>query len=1500
MLYNQNFLNHNIIMTKQIEKKIADLEAQLQALKKQLANDTLSRKQKESKKTKKTGQKPSGVAKVKRALPPKKKKKKKSTKSAKPLPSRAGRKMPPPRKGKKAKSPRKKKAKSPKKKHPALREKKPEIVEYRTFVLQDGQYKLIGTRKPKGNYIEMKKFTFRGDKYKATIINQSMLFNYVYGRRGFSHERKGTSITKEWYLYMAELHDKGIPFTKKKFFGDVEVIKNGEKRRVNLSTFDLPALSVPAETSEAKDSPWTKKDETYYLISELIKRSNLNVGDSADNLGSFDILLDGDIRFSSYDVNKGKPLKEVKLRRMMLMYRNLEQLNGVQLYRDGLDNHPRFQNLTEDEKKQYREALENQKAKGEDFESELGKALLKKLEMMNANNNECVPRYLFEELAGRPGYTSLTYDKVKQDFIDVTGHDVKDGYSTQELFDVLEARYPYLSAYAIDPFSNVFHQKKREKRSTSQVVLCFMVNNGHLYPILNSVTKKFVSDNKRLDLAIASMEMRVQFDDDNYTVVDEDNLHEFVMGELEGKVFILDTDNAQEIENVLHVVIKETKYIPHGYKWNGEFQMTAFVHPVTGQVLLDGPDLDMRRSICESLFKEYPNDHFVFRNQSFASIAKDLCTTMVGAWKKSNYNQVTNNVLNSFAPSPIVQTLRVMDDEDIANLRGVDRTKFYSYVLAHNKANIPIYCIHDKIQPYDGQDLVIGEYYVEDIVLPHGFKLKSAFYSYSLVNQLLEWGYIDVYQIKYFIKATHYLPADTFHDFVKVCYNKFGPYAGKKMVNHFIGWLNTQNSTVSNGCLTDDESTVIALYQRAEQHNKKKGIRFVNGVYVYRELEREQLAKTNCSIWRHVISNSIMEMVTTLQQFTTQKVIGVSTDCVFYCGDKLQTEDPVDPEEFKFKHIGGLHEEDSTKMPKMYVEFEDKKFNADDFKVESGSGVMFTGAGGCGKSYTCADMMKERMDKDENILFMAKTNVAVHNIKRIFMKRFGMDESEVPAFTLDSKLMSEKGMKKLIEEFSGVTTVFLDEFSMVEDRLMTTLYHLYTKLKFQVFMFGDMNQLAGVEKEGDDDAVENEEDRNKLMSHFYPDSIAVREMCPELKVLEYREDSSRYTKELYDILKVLLETGKLDYNFKEIDEDLMVNVVKSNPQRKKILKRLLAEKDGYEVEFIYQKAREKYKIFEGMEMVCSANLKKFNLFNNHAYTISEIAEADESLFVQLHNDFNEVRLGLENFRRHFIPIYATTVYKYQGATINEHYNIWEAHKMNKNELYTALSRASSHEFIHCSNLREDEYKSQEFVNDSICLRTKPFHHAVYSKGKIYEIKVGDMYYVGQTTREDYETRIEEHKKYSALKKKQLPVDQYIHDHPELEVEHRLLCYHPCNSLSELTYCETRFIRAYVDEYGEDRILNMRQTDKDKKKKNVLKNQMEAGAEIQVVRNFKKDKFEVKTYGNKKVARMNVNGKNIKTSVSFVENPTADYHRSEEEAEQLCLEEMRQKLAKVFD
>ena len=73
-------------------------------------------------------------------------------------------------------------------------------------------------------------------------------------------------------------------------------------------------------------------------------------------------------------------------------------------------------------------------------------------------------------------------------------------------------------------------------------------------------------------------------------------------------------------------------------------------------------------------------------------------------------------------------------------------------------------------------------------------------------------------------------------------------------------------------------------------------------------------------------------------------------------------------------------------------------------------------------------------------------------------------------------------------------------------------------------------------------------------------------------------------------------------------------------------------------------------------------------------------------------DMNDSQFKVNNqwfdekeFSESFIPSFCVTVYKYQGASIDEPYNVYDVNRMDKKQLYTALSRTTKFDYIRINN-----------------------------------------------------------------------------------------------------------------------------------------------------------------------------------------------------------------------
>lgn len=163
------------------------------------------------------------------------------------------------------------------------------------------------------------------------------------------------------------------------------------------------------------------------------------------------------------------------------------------------------------------------------------------------------------------------------------------------------------------------------------------------------------------------------------------------------------------------------------------------------------------------------------------------------------------------------------------------------------------------------------------------------------------------------------------------------------------------------------------------------------------------------------------------------------------------------------------------------------------------------------------------------------------------------------------------------------------------------------------------------------------------------------------------------------------------------------------------------------MQFKYNGKVKQYKPAADMPIIVTQNLKKHEMYNMMEFTIGSISENSDMV--------NNIWLDITGF--------CCTVYKYQGADIDQHYNIYDVNRMDKKQLYTCLSRTTKYEYIHldshelnyCYRIREQP--RLELVNS--------LFNSDYLKGKIYKITLEkcDKVYIGSSC-EELETRLKWH------------------------------------------------------------------------------------------------------------------------------------------------------------
>ena len=355
---------------------------------------------------------------------------------------------------------------------------------------------------------------------------------------------------------------------------------------------------------------------------------------------------------------------------------------------------------------------------------------------------------------------------------------------------------------------------------------------------------------------------------------------------------------------------------------------------------------------------------------------------------------------------------------------------------------------------------------------------------------------------------------------------------------------------------------------------------------------------------------------------------------------------------------------------------------------------------------------------------------------------------------------------------------------MTLNKWMTKLYQAFTKYRLTIYMFGDTNQCVPVESTD--------------MFYDYFESVAVSEMCPRRIEMKYIEEYARYDPQTRDLLTKFLKSGTIKHRLQP-PKDSYHNICYLNKTRRYVTQeccnRFTENLEYYEIDFKYQGHREKYKVAARMLMIVTQNMRNKDMFNMEQYNIDNIGESEDGNLVFTLND---AIFRHSQFRESFIPAFCVTVYKYQGGTIRTPYNIYDVEKMDKKQLYTALSRTTELNHVHLDTKKlNSKYKIRM---PPLCVTVNSYFNDDYHNGQIYKItfKHNDKLYIGSSIR-NLQERLNEH-----VTTKSSAIFKYKDDEPIIMP---IICA-PCKDRQELNRVEAEYIRYYSEKYG-DRLLNKR-------------------------------------------------------------------------------------------
>lgn len=897
----------------------------------------------------------------------------------------------------------------------------------------------------------------------------------------------------------------------------------------------------------------------------------------------------------------------------------------------------------------------------------------KEYDEARGNNNRCVLDYLKYELG--------KCDKIRKKLL--TQKNMMDAFemvnpsSGVELYKIVnfvKKCQPYISLYIFDADGELVH---KEKAKQSKKSLVFLVNNGHLYPVINSDYKRSVCKKERLDLSDYTFD--INFDNHEYI-----NKYSNIFDSQETVKLI---DESLDFNDVLMSVQERSNNQITNYKYGGG-RIQAF--ECNGVVYSRTYRYNDRIELLKSLYDKYNHDIFKFRNQTYSAIGMDIYNYNIGKFDKM-LSDMTNEQFKLFEDYNITAYLKCVsyNIQKTKYSYTFDYNKSYLDVILNNDCDYNVFNAFDHVEVYDNRDITNGEYYINrSFELYGGSKLimQNGFYPHNFVKYCIDNKYIKKSDIKYMMLSSYKISHTLLKDFANYCIKNFNKDNAKCIINFTIGCIGQRYYTSDKAAQTECRDTALYLLNKHEYNGHDVNLDWnkEQSLFHIRSKKKMPKMKNSLPVHRSIICGGIMNL-----DKLYQKVRKPGCEIVSYNVDSLTLHYKEEPKDIiegatpiindwvnaignykieTYKTRGHMISQKPNKKYN-YIEKNDIKYlGRDDIDTlnKNKDTYLLTGAPGVGKSYLLKQMITD------NDIMIGFTNRCVVNLSNDIKNTQTID-SLFHQCNIDN-------IDDLMNRVKNYESIYVDEYTMITHTHMTILYRLHERGKRIIFI-GDVDQCLSVSNDG--------------KQYNYIDCPMFRKMINNNVVtLDYVYGKCRQDKKLIKIIKHFRKYGKLHKMLKKksISDTAKMNITKfskamntSETNNNNTID-MIIKTDKPKVITINNK-----RYFRGMKLVGMTNIKEKCIFNSELYEITRVGHS----YINLKSETGKHLSISHKLLRHFDYGYSMTMYRVQGSSIDEPYNIQQINMMSKREMYTALSRATKYEYL---NL---EYTDKQFIDNPI-------------------------------------------------------------------------------------------------------------------------------------------------------------------------------------------------------
>jgi hypothetical protein len=613
---------------------------------------------------------------------------------------------------------------------------------------------------------------------------------------------------------------------------------------------------------------------------------------------------------------------------------------------------------------------------------------------------------------------------------------------------------------------------------------------------------------------------------------------------------------------------------------------------------------------------------------------------------------------------------------ELSDIGVYDLHKAHPSALFNNKYDFPVYYETDNIQEYDGNSLLPGFYYVntnKSNILLQG----AQFYPYNLVQYCLDNGVIEKTNIKYQYLASRTIPFDFFKLLINNIWNtEINEKLKKKLLVNFCGSLYKNNIMKKQKIhFTND------FYEACYIYHKYAGESIIDNSIGFNVHYCDYTVRENSDspIYLHMIGNTRIALYELYKQLINpqSQLLIVNSDCLVINKPNSITKD--DRVFGGYKKINELPKKPVNQMrfyrnelannkPILTWNIVDVKNNKDidlvpvmlgDDLIKS---FILVSPPGYGKSYFIKQYIKQLQQRNIHFELLAPSHISKLNLE--------CDQ----ALTIQKYFFTKNYMSKI--HLFNTKVIIVDEISQVSRQYLKKLL-ICKKYGVEIVLCGDYSQLPPV------DGCDEE------YNYFESDMIKSLCDCNCFKFNQYHRGDMQ-------LLEIL---NKINNNEKEIDWKLfgnkkcMMNICYTNEKRKQINKEWMDKEKGNKFIYIEKNDKSDYSqdmyVYEGLPVICYKNTStmflttegyKSKIYNNEKFFVKSISKMIKNKeCIEIHNGEFGYYIESKMFNLMFLPMYATTTHKIQGATLSNDFSIHELSKMlcDSKLFYTAVSRAKT-------------------------------------------------------------------------------------------------------------------------------------------------------------------------------------------------------------------------------